>query len=104
PAGGRRDRPGCAGSRSARSSRADESAPWRRNRPWSRLREGRPTSYAHGYAMPICQPLSSPVIVPDEEAFVVPLAIGEAEAEKTAREAILSSFLRPYDIQHASIS
>jgi hypothetical protein len=53
---------------------------------------------------PICQPLSSPVIVPAEEAFVVPLAIRPEDAAKTAREAILGSFLRPYDIQQAEVS
>src|SRR5262249_42213087 len=55
-------------------------------------------------AMQICQPLTSPVIVPDEEAFVVPLAVDEEDATKVAREAILESFFRPYDIKQAGIS
>lgn len=51
---------------------------------------------------PICQPLPSPVVVPDEEAFVVPLAIREEQATKAAHEEIVGSFFRPYDIDQAA--
>ncbi len=55
-------------------------------------------------ATPFCQPLASPVVVPDEDAFVVPVSIGEEQAARTAREAILGSVLRPYDIDASSIT
>jgi hypothetical protein len=52
---------------------------------------------------PICQPLPSPVVVLDEDAFVVPLAVTEEQAARTAQEAILGGFFRPYDIKQAAI-
>ena len=54
-------------------------------------------------AAPICQPLTDPVVVADEDAFVVPLAVDSEQAARTARDAILTGFLRPYDIQEARI-
>lgn len=52
----------------------------------------------------ICVPLTKPVPIPDDLAFVVPLAVDRALAEKTARAAILESFLRPHDIKGAGIA
>jgi hypothetical protein len=53
---------------------------------------------------PICQALPSPDVVADEEAFVVPLSISEEQATQAAREAILGSVFRPYDIQGSAIT
>jgi hypothetical protein len=53
---------------------------------------------------PFCQPLASPVIVADEDAFVVPVSISADQAGATAREAILGSVFRPYDIAEAAIA
>lgn len=54
-------------------------------------------------ANPICSPLASPAPVSPEEAFVVPLAIDAAAADRAAKDAILESFWRPEDISQASI-
>jgi hypothetical protein len=47
--------------------------------------------------------LPQSVPVPEELAFVVPVAVSAADAERTAREAILGSVLRPADIRAAVI-
>lgn len=55
-------------------------------------------------ASSICVPLTKPVRIPDHLAFVVPLAVDRSLAEKTARAAILESFLRPHDIDGARVA
>lgn len=52
----------------------------------------------------LCVPLAQPVRVPEELAFVVPLAAPREVVEQTAKAAILGSFLRPHDIQGAEIA
>jgi hypothetical protein len=52
----------------------------------------------------ICVPLAQPVRVPEELAFVVPLAVERGAVEQIAKAAILGSFLRPHDIQNAAIA
>jgi hypothetical protein len=52
----------------------------------------------------LCVPLAQPVRVPEELAFVVPLAAPRNLVEQTAKAAILGSFLRPHDIQGATIA
>jgi hypothetical protein len=52
----------------------------------------------------LCVPLAQPVRVPEELAFVVPLAVERGVVEQTAKAAILGSFLRPHDIAGAEIA
>jgi hypothetical protein len=52
----------------------------------------------------ICVPLAHAASVPEELAFVVPLAVERSAAEQTAKAAILGSFLRPHDIQGAELA
>lgn len=51
--------------------------------------------------MTLVPKLSAPVSVPEELAYVVPVAVSAADAERTARDAVLGSVLRPADIGRA---
>ncbi len=52
-------------------------------------------------AVAVLPKLASPAPIPEELAYVVPVAVPMVEAERTARDAILGSVFRPADIRQA---